>query len=160
MSLNGGRVPVHDGGMNTIMDDSQIETMEQVRRFLTGSTAMGMAISSKAESRPRIAAGVSSGGQRILSSPDHSDGWPIPRDGKGRTAILHLYNPRHSASYLRDRRQITKTRSTLRRQGNTAGDGLGEHSGGRPILGSRAREAQITLPTVAHTTRANCYRTL
>ena len=50
MSLKGGRVPVHDGGMNTIMDDTQIETIEQVRQFLAGSGAMKMAISSKAES--------------------------------------------------------------------------------------------------------------
>ena len=49
MSLTGGCVPVHDGGMNTIMDDTQIETIEQIRRFLAGSGAMRMAISSKAE---------------------------------------------------------------------------------------------------------------
>jgi len=49
MSLKGVRVPVHDGGMNTIMDDTQIETVEQVRRFLAGSGAMKMAISSKTE---------------------------------------------------------------------------------------------------------------
>jgi len=49
MSLKGECVPVHDGGMNTIMDDTQIETIEQVRRFLAGSEAMKMAISSKAE---------------------------------------------------------------------------------------------------------------
>ena len=35
--------------MNTIMDDSQIQTMEQVRCFLEGVTAVEMAISSKAE---------------------------------------------------------------------------------------------------------------
>lgn len=35
--------------MNTIMDDSQIETMEQVRCFLAGVTAVEMAISSKTE---------------------------------------------------------------------------------------------------------------
>ena len=49
MSLKGGRVPVHDGGMNTIMDDSQIETIGQVRGFLAGSDAMQISISSKAE---------------------------------------------------------------------------------------------------------------
>jgi hypothetical protein len=49
MSLKAGRVSVHDGGMNTIMDDTQIETIEQVRQFLAGSGAMKMAISSKAE---------------------------------------------------------------------------------------------------------------
>jgi transposase InsO family protein len=49
MSLKAGGVPVHDGGMNTIMDDTQIETIEQVRQFLAGSEAMKMAISSKAE---------------------------------------------------------------------------------------------------------------
>jgi transposase InsO family protein len=35
--------------MNTTMDDSQIETMEQVRCFLAGVTAVEMAISSKTE---------------------------------------------------------------------------------------------------------------
>ena len=35
--------------MNTIMDDSQIETMKQVKFFLTGVTAVEMAISSKTE---------------------------------------------------------------------------------------------------------------
>lgn len=49
MSLKAGRVSVHNGGMNTIMDDTQIETIEQVRQFLAGSGAMKMAISSKAE---------------------------------------------------------------------------------------------------------------
>jgi hypothetical protein len=49
MSLKGGCVPVHDGGMNIIMDDSQIETLEQVRRFLAGSAGMKILISSKAE---------------------------------------------------------------------------------------------------------------
>ena len=49
MSLKGAGLPVHDGGMNTIMDDTQLETIEQVRRFLAGSTALRIAISSKAE---------------------------------------------------------------------------------------------------------------
>ncbi len=41
--------PVHDGGMNTIMDGLQITTIEQFRQFVAGSVAMKMSISRKAE---------------------------------------------------------------------------------------------------------------
>ena len=188
MSLKGGRVPVHDGGMNTIMDDTQIETIEQVRRFLAGSGAMRMAISSKAECYEWVRATLVRFGYRTLKKVER--GWLLkylqqvsgysraqitrmvgqyrktrrierryctangfsrkytlddlsllialdklhdtlsgPATKKlcerayhiydqeeyknlSEISVSHLYNLRHSAGYLRDRRQFTKTRPT------------------------------------------------
>ena len=188
MSLKGGRVPVHDGGMNTIMDDTQIETIEQVRRFLAGSGAMKMAISSKTEryewvlatlirfeyltlgkaergvllkylqqvsgySRAQISRMVgqyretgkierryctANGFSRkytledvsLLIALDKLHGTlsgPATRKlcerayhifkqeeyrNLSEISVSHLYNLRHSAGYLRTRREFTKTRST------------------------------------------------
>jgi len=43
------RVPnsVHDGGIKTIMNDSHIEILEQVRQFMDGAAVMEITISSK-----------------------------------------------------------------------------------------------------------------
>jgi transposase InsO family protein len=49
MSLNRLWDPVHDEEMKTIMDDSQVLTLEQVKRFLDGTDSMELAISSKSE---------------------------------------------------------------------------------------------------------------
>jgi transposase InsO family protein len=174
--------------MNTIMDDSQLETLEQVSRFLAGSMVMKMAISSKAESYDwvlrtlvrfqylslkRAARGLLlkyllqvSGfsraqltrlvGQyretgrierrycttngfapkytlediRLLGQVDELHGTlsgPATKKLCERAyavfgqneyqnlagiSVAHLYNLRHSTSYLRDRRQITKTSPT------------------------------------------------
>ncbi len=40
---------VHDGGMKSIMNDSHIETLEQVRQFLDGAAVMEISIASKTE---------------------------------------------------------------------------------------------------------------
>jgi len=174
--------------MNTIMDDTQIETIEQVRRFLAGSGAMRMAISSKTEcyewiqatlvrfeyltmkkaergsllkylqqvsgySRAQITRMV--GQYRVTGKIERryctANGFSrkytledirllIQLDALHDTlsgpatkklcerayhiynqeeyqnlseiSVSHLYNLRHSAGYLRDRRQFTKTRST------------------------------------------------
>jgi transposase InsO family protein len=174
--------------MHTIMDDSQLETMEQVSQFLVGSVAMRMAICSKPESydwvrrtlvrfqyltlgradrglllkylvrvsgfsRAQITRLVgqyratgkierryctTNGFQRkytfedicLLGQLDELHGTlsgPATKKLCERAcaiygqkeyqnlagiSVAHLYNLRHSASYLRDRRQITKTSAT------------------------------------------------
>ena len=188
MSLKGGCIPVHDGGMNTIMDDTQIETIEQIRRFLAGLGAMRMAISSKAERYEWVQATLVRFGYLTLKKVERgwllkylqqvsgysraqitrmvgqyretrrierrhctANGFPrkytlddlsllIALDKLHDTlsgpatkklcerayrifkqeeyknlseiSVSHLYNLRHTAGYLRDRRQFTKTRPT------------------------------------------------
>ncbi len=170
------------------MDDSQIETLEQVRRFLAGSGAMRMAISSKAECYEWIQGTLVRFG--YLTRKKAERGWLLKyvqqvsgysraqitrmvgqyrETGKierryctangfsrkytledlsllirldtlhgtlsgpatkklcerayyiygqeeyqnlSEISVSHLYNLRHSAGYLRDRRQFTKTRAT------------------------------------------------
>ena len=174
--------------MNTIMDDTQIETIEQVRRFLAGSGAMRMAISSKAECYEWVQATLVRFGYLTMKKAER--GWLLKyiqqvsgysraqitrmvaqyrETGKierryctangfsrkytledirlliqldalhdtlsgpatkklcerayhiydqeeyqnlSEISVSHLYNLRHSAGYLRDRRKFTKTRAT------------------------------------------------
>jgi hypothetical protein len=49
MSLNWLWDPVHDEEMRTTMDDSQLLTLEQVRKFLDGTDSMELVIGSKSE---------------------------------------------------------------------------------------------------------------
>ena len=37
-------IPVYDGGMKTIVNDSNIKTLEQVRQFLAGTAAVELCI--------------------------------------------------------------------------------------------------------------------
>ncbi|MFC1573035.1 integrase [Candidatus Eisenbacteria bacterium] len=171
-----------------MMDDSQIETMEQVRQFLAGSAAMRMAIASKAESYDWVRRTLVRFQYWTLKRPDRgllltylrrvsdysraqitrmvsqyretgkierryctSNGFTrryTPEDihllvqldalhgtlsgpatkklcerayhiyrqeeykNLSGISVSHLYNLRHSAGYLRDRREFTKTRAT------------------------------------------------
>jgi len=188
MSLKDGGVSVHDGGMNTIMDDSQLQTIEQVRGFLAGSEALKVTITSKPEayewvrrilvrfeyltlgradrgclleylrrvsgySRAQITRMVAQYREtgrierRFCTANGFSQKYTLEDIGLliqldtlhgtlsgpatkklcerayriygqaeyerlSQISVSHLYNLRRSASYLHDRRQLTKTRST------------------------------------------------
>jgi len=67
--------------METIMDDSQVQTLEQVRKFLEGTGAIELAISSKSERYDWV--------RRLLQVSSQPTGSAASGDGSDRAPAVH-----------------------------------------------------------------------